>query len=129
MIRRHELSDAESEFVRPLLPEPLWRRKRSDDRMVLNGIVRRFGTGVAWRDVPERYAPWATLRTGSVGGPGTARSSGCSRWPAPAFDRQPYKQRNVVERRFDHLKQWRRIATATTGPPSPSRQPSPSHPC
>lgn len=27
------------------------------------------------------------------------------------FDRKPYKQRNVVERMFSRLKDWRRIAT------------------
>lgn len=31
--------------------------------MVLNGIVWKFRTGVAWRDVPERYGSWATLHT------------------------------------------------------------------
>lgn len=34
-----------------------------DDRMVLNGIVWKFRTGTAWRDVPERYGSWATLHT------------------------------------------------------------------
>lgn len=63
MIRRHELSDAEWEFVRPLLPASLRRRKRLDDRRVLNGIVWKVRTGTAWRDVPERYGPWATLHT------------------------------------------------------------------
>ncbi|GAA3227148.1 hypothetical protein GCM10020256_38220 [Streptomyces thermocoprophilus] len=38
-------------------------RKRLDDRTVLNGIVWKFRTGTAWRDVPERYGPWATLHT------------------------------------------------------------------
>ncbi|WP_308101126.1 transposase [Streptomyces sp. S07_1.15] len=63
MIRRHELSDAEWEFVRPLLPVSLRGRKRVDDRRVLSGIVWKFRTGTAWRDVPERYGPWATLHT------------------------------------------------------------------
>ncbi|MEU2485563.1 IS5 family transposase [Streptomyces sp. NPDC012617] len=62
-MRRHELSDAEWEFVRPLLPESSRGRKRLDDRRVLNGIVWKFRTGTAWRDVPERYGPWATLHT------------------------------------------------------------------
>ncbi|WP_454325366.1 transposase [Streptomyces glaucescens] len=46
-----------------MLPEPLRGRKRLDDRKVLNGIVWKFRTGVAWRDVPERHGPWATLHT------------------------------------------------------------------
>ncbi|MFF0066625.1 transposase [Streptomyces sp. NPDC005279] len=62
VIRRHELSDAAWEFVRPLLPESL-REELSNDRPVLNGIVWKFRTGTAWRDVPERYGPWATLHT------------------------------------------------------------------
>ncbi|MGW2825939.1 IS5 family transposase [Streptomyces sp. NPDC001443] len=63
MIRRHELFEEAWEFVRPLLPESLLGRKRLDDRTVLNGIVWKFRTGTAWRDVPERYGPWATLHT------------------------------------------------------------------
>jgi transposase len=63
VIRRHELSDAEWEFVRPLLPHAESGRKRLDDRMVLNGIVWKFRTGSAWRDVPERYGSWASLHT------------------------------------------------------------------
>ncbi|MFI6357738.1 IS5 family transposase [Streptomyces sp. NPDC050743] len=63
MIRRHELSDAEREFIRPWLPESLRGRERLDDRRVLNGIVWKFRTGTAWRDMPERYGPWAALQT------------------------------------------------------------------
>lgn len=42
VIRRYELSDAEGEFVRSLLPESLRGRKRLDDRTVLDGIVWKF---------------------------------------------------------------------------------------
>lgn len=45
--RRHELSDAEWEFVRPLLPESSRGRKQLGDRRVLNRIVWKFRTGVA----------------------------------------------------------------------------------
>lgn len=63
VIRRHELSDAEWGLVEPLLPRPGTGRPRLDDRTVLNGIVWKFRTGVAWRDVPPRYGSWATLHT------------------------------------------------------------------
>ncbi|MFI5534339.1 IS5 family transposase [Kitasatospora sp. NPDC051853] len=62
-MRRHELSDAEWALVGPLLPRSVTGRPRLDDRTVLNGIVWKFRTGVAWRDVPERYGSWATLHT------------------------------------------------------------------
>ncbi|WP_432125274.1 IS5 family transposase, partial [Streptomyces sp. C10-9-1] len=62
-MRRHELSDAEWDLIRPLLPRPTLGRPRLDDRMVLNGIVWKFRTGVPWRDVPERYGPWTSLHT------------------------------------------------------------------
>ncbi|WP_405455427.1 IS5 family transposase [Streptomyces sp. NBC_00101] len=62
-MRRRELSHAEWEFIRPLLPRSERGRKRLDDRTVLNGIVWKFRTGTAWRDVPERYGSWARLHT------------------------------------------------------------------
>ncbi|MET8784729.1 transposase [Streptomyces sp. NPDC004589] len=57
------MSDAEWEFVLPLLPVSLRGRRRLVDRTVLNGIVWKFRIGTAWRDVPERCGPWATLHT------------------------------------------------------------------
>ncbi|GAA4098439.1 hypothetical protein GCM10022214_73690 [Actinomadura miaoliensis] len=30
---------------------------------MLNGIVFKFRSGVAWRDVPERYGSWRSLHT------------------------------------------------------------------
>ena len=41
----------------------------------------------------------------------------------PPFDEAAYKGRNVIERAFSHLKDWRRVATSwpgTTVPPSPT---------
>ena len=61
--RRYELSDFEWSIIEPLLPNKPRGVPRADDRRVLNGIVWKFRTGVAWRDVPERYGPWATLHT------------------------------------------------------------------
>ncbi|CAM5259665.1 transposase [Streptomyces xanthochromogenes] len=51
MISRRDQSDAEWEPVRPLLPVSLRGRERSGERKVLNWIVWKSGTGVAWRDV------------------------------------------------------------------------------
>ncbi|GAA1320543.1 hypothetical protein GCM10009647_052980 [Streptomyces sanglieri] len=49
-------------------------RGRLDDPRGLNGIVWKLRTGTAWRDVPERYGPWATFharfRKGSPGSGG-----------------------------------------------------------
>jgi transposase len=64
MVRRHELSDAEWAVLSRLLPSSgTAGRPRSDDRLVLNGIVWKLRTGSAWRDVPERYGSWQTLYT------------------------------------------------------------------
>lgn len=64
VIRRHELSDAEWAVLSRLLPSSgTAGRPRSDDRVVLNGIVWKLRTGSAWRDVPERYGSWQTLYT------------------------------------------------------------------
>ncbi|WP_442806354.1 IS5 family transposase [Streptomyces sp. NBC_01317] len=63
-MRRHELSDVEWAVLSRLLPSSgTAGRPRSDDRVVLNGIVWKLRTGSAWRDVPERYGSWQTLYT------------------------------------------------------------------
>jgi len=63
VVRRHELTDAEWAMLEPLLPRQRMGRPRADDRRVLNGIVFRFRSGVAWRDVPERYGSRRSLHT------------------------------------------------------------------
>ncbi|MER6434541.1 transposase [Streptomyces sp900105245] len=49
VIRGHELTDAEWNFVQPLLPRTSMAWPRLDDRTMLNGIVWKFRSGVAWR--------------------------------------------------------------------------------
>jgi transposase len=63
VIRRHELTDEEWDRLRPFLPVSRLGRPREDDRRVLNGIVWKIRTGVAWRDVPPRYGSWRSLYT------------------------------------------------------------------
>jgi transposase len=62
-MRRHGLTDDQWERLRPLLPPPSAGRgrPRSDDRLIVEGILWRLGTGAAWRDLPERFGPWATV--------------------------------------------------------------------
>ncbi|MCX5010965.1 transposase [Streptomyces sp. NBC_00555] len=118
-MRRRELSDAEWELVQPLLPRPVFGRPRLNDRTVLNGIVWKFRTGVAWRDVPGGNTNDCTQFTAVMDairvprtGPGRPRMRRGSRGGRPpVFDKQVYKRRNVVERCFNRLKQWRGIAT------------------
>ncbi|WP_173317227.1 transposase [Streptomyces fulvorobeus] len=89
VLRRHELSYAEWQFVRPLLPASLRRRKRLDDRRVLDGIVWKFRIGGAWRHVlrairPEGHAPYPFPQTGGgrnvrPDAPGRPGDSRCGR--------------------------------------------------
>jgi transposase len=62
-MRRHALTDRQWERLRPLLPPPPpgRGRPRSDDRLIVDGIVWRLATGVPWRDLPERFGPWRTV--------------------------------------------------------------------
>nr|WP_232794911.1 IS5 family transposase [Kitasatospora sp. NRRL B-11411] len=58
------MSDAEWAVLSRFLPSSgTAGRPRSDDRVVLNGIVWKLRTGSAWRDAPERYGSWQTLYT------------------------------------------------------------------
>jgi transposase len=63
MGRRHELTDAQWERLRPLLPpqRPTTGRPAKDHRTVVNAILWRLKTGAPWRDLPERYGPWQTV--------------------------------------------------------------------
>jgi transposase len=60
--RRHELTDEQWQVIEPLLSVSGARgRPRVDDRRVINGMLFKAKTGVAWRDLPERYGPWKTV--------------------------------------------------------------------
>ncbi|MBB2939911.1 transposase [Amycolatopsis bartoniae] len=61
-MRRHELTDEQWQVIQPLLPVSGAKgRPRVDDRRVVNGMLFKAKTGVAWRDLPERYGPWTTV--------------------------------------------------------------------
>ena len=58
---RGDLTEAQWARPEPLSPQgkkpgrpPIWTR-----RQLIDGIRFRTRTGVPWRDVPERYGPWA----------------------------------------------------------------------
>lgn len=61
VIRRHELFDQEWELLAPLISRAITGRPRVADRQVVNGMAYKIRTGVSWRDLPERYAPWKTV--------------------------------------------------------------------
>jgi transposase len=61
-VRRHELTDEQWAVIQPLLPVSGAKgRPRVDDRRVINGMLYKCKTGIAWRDLPERYGPWKTV--------------------------------------------------------------------
>ena len=57
-----ELTDAEWERVRPLLPpqRPPTGRPRHDHRTLLSGILWVVRTGASWRDLPLKCGKWET---------------------------------------------------------------------
>ena len=62
MVRRHELTDEQWRVIEPLLPvSRVGGRPRVDDRLVINGMLYKCKTGIAWRDLPDRYGPWKTV--------------------------------------------------------------------
>ncbi|MFF9594590.1 IS5 family transposase, partial [Streptomyces sp. NPDC014646] len=57
-----DLTDDEWALLKPLLPVSNNRCGRwRDHRQVINGIIHRLGTGVQWRELPERFGPWQTV--------------------------------------------------------------------
>jgi transposase len=62
VVRRHELTDEQWDKIEPLLPASgVKGRPRVDDRRVINGMLFKAKTGIAWRDLPDRYGPWKTV--------------------------------------------------------------------
>lgn len=63
MSRERVLSDAQWEQIEPLMPSSDGQRGRPfrDHRQVVEGIIYRLRTGIAWRDLPESFGPHQTV--------------------------------------------------------------------
>lgn len=57
------LTDDQWARIEPLMPSSDGQRGRPfrEHRQVLEGIIYRFRTGVAWRDLPSSFGPWQTV--------------------------------------------------------------------
>jgi len=57
------LSDADWEPVEPFMPTPDGKRggRFRDHRTVVEGIIYRYRTGIAWRDLPREFGPRQTV--------------------------------------------------------------------
>jgi len=62
MSRVMALSDAQTARIESLMPSSDGQRGRPfrDHRQVVEAIIYRFRTGVAWRDLPACFGPWQT---------------------------------------------------------------------
>ncbi len=62
MTRTAVLTDEMWARIEPLLP-PLGGRGRPlrDHRLLVEGAIYRYRTGVAWRDLPAEFGPWQTV--------------------------------------------------------------------
>jgi transposase len=63
MPRMQALSEVEWARLESLLPSSVGVRGRPfrDHRQVIEGIVFRYRTGCAWRDLPAEFGPWQTV--------------------------------------------------------------------
>jgi len=63
MPRTAVLSDAEWARIEPLMPSSDGQRGRPfrDHRQVVEGIIYRLRTGIAWRDLPDLFGPHQTV--------------------------------------------------------------------
>jgi transposase len=63
MTRTEVLSDEMWARVEPVLPpikKPMGRPMH-DHRLLVEGAIYRYRTGVAWRDLPAEFGPWQTV--------------------------------------------------------------------
>jgi putative transposase len=63
---RSDLTDAEWDILRELIPEPVWianiQKPLHSSREMLNAIRYRTRTGCAWRLLPNDFPPWSTVQ-------------------------------------------------------------------
>ena len=56
------LTDAQWEYLKPMLPKPAKRgRPRTDLRQVIDAILYFVKGSIAWRDLPAGFPPWQTV--------------------------------------------------------------------
>ncbi|WP_407667477.1 transposase [Myxococcus dinghuensis] len=67
-MRRHELSDAQWNHIKPVLGSRTGPPSRRGDRDFIDAVVWRVKTGVQWRDLPERFGNWKTSTIDSTVG-------------------------------------------------------------
>ena len=62
MAKGYELPNAAWDLVADIFNESRRSgRPRTDDRLMLNGVLWVLCSGAAWRDMPERFGPWSTV--------------------------------------------------------------------
>jgi transposase len=63
MSRERVLTDEQWARIEPLMPSPDGQKSRPfrDHRQVVEGIIYRLRTGIAWRDLPASFGPWRTM--------------------------------------------------------------------
>ena len=59
--RRYELTDAQWERIKDMIPRAMTGRPPKDDRMMLNAMFWLARSGAAWADIPARYGPHQTV--------------------------------------------------------------------
>ncbi len=63
MTRTQMLTDEQWALIEPLLPSSRGRVGRNfrNTRRVVEGMIYRYRTGIAWRDLPAEFGPWQTV--------------------------------------------------------------------
>ena len=65
MSRRYALRDDQWERIKELLPGPEGSVgvTATDNRLFVEAILYRYGTGIPWRDLPERFGDFRVVHT------------------------------------------------------------------
>src|SRR6478672_4352422 len=63
MSRAAVLTDAQWQLIEPMMPSSDGKQGNQfrDHRQVVEGIIYRFRSGLAWRDLPGEFGPWQTV--------------------------------------------------------------------
>ena len=98
----------------PHLPTNQTGPARDDDRRIISGIIHMLQCGARWRDCPPDFGPYTTIynrfNRWAKRGAKPIIPNKSNRVTLHSFSKRAYKGRNVIERCFCRLKDFRRVA-------------------
>jgi len=99
-VRRYELTDAQWEQIKDIIPRPKTGKPPKDDRMMLNAMFWLARSGAAWADIPARFGRTKPCTAASASGVTTELFCAFSKNQTQMQDLRTYASTAPQSKRF-----------------------------